>query len=171
MMWRRFYNWRRVQKMSDSIRSRIVGSYREDEKYREGLILYQPLMNLWDWKAPRLPFWDMTANDVLYNAARLFTEAPSSWNMGGLYPPVAAIRKVSWRRSPYQLLPAAGQSRIEMIEAESRIFWGSNSLNKILAFSFGRAMNSERTWEKAWSFGRWIIIQFHFFGMCFSFPE
>lgn len=87
----------------------------------------------------------MTANDVLYNAARLFTEAPSSWKHGGLYPPVAAIRKVAWRRSPYQLLPAAGQSRIEMIEAESRIFWGSNSLNKILAFSFGRAMNSERT--------------------------
>lgn len=35
-----------AKKMSDSIRSRIVGSYREDEKYREGHILYQPLMNL-----------------------------------------------------------------------------------------------------------------------------
>eukprot|EP00434_Breviolum_minutum_P042981 symbB.v1.2.038281.t1/scaffold5881.1/size22790/2 len=55
-----------------------------------------------------LPFWDMTANDVLYNAARLFTEAPSSWKHGGLYPPVAAIRKVAWRRSPYQLLPVQG---------------------------------------------------------------
>ncbi|CAL1158329.1 unnamed protein product [Cladocopium goreaui] len=49
-----------------------------------------------------LSFWDLTAEDVVYNAARLL--APSRRAAVPLTPR-QAVRQVAWRRSPYRLMP------------------------------------------------------------------
>eukprot|EP00435_Cladocopium_sp_Y103_P071121 s46_g36.t2 len=51
-----------------------------------------------------LSFWDMTAEDVVYNAARL-ARLPNRRAAAFPSTPRAAVRQVAWRRSPFRLMP------------------------------------------------------------------
>ncbi|CAJ1451973.1 unnamed protein product, partial [Effrenium voratum] len=52
-----------------------------------------------------LAVWDMTADDVVFNAARAMNLATKS----AILSPAAAVGTLAWRRSPYALVPPEGQ--------------------------------------------------------------